>query len=103
MTQAKKGMGAEAGNELLDKAFRKKFGATINQLRKYRLLSTDLECRFEELLKERNWLVHESRGQNRNAIHSDPVAVKSSFADLTLWRMSRKPSYMRLAHLQNSM
>lgn len=74
VTQAKKGMGAKAGNELLGKAVGKTFGTTIHQATKARILSPELERRFCELLMERNWLVHKSRAQSRNAIHSDQVA-----------------------------
>jgi hypothetical protein len=69
-------MGTKAGNELLGKTFGKTFGATIHKITKAGLLSIVLERRFCELLRERNWLVHKSRAQSRNAIHSDPVAEK---------------------------
>jgi len=76
VTQARRGMGTKAGNELLDKALGKTFGTTIHRVTKAGLLSADLERRFCVLLRERNWLVHKSRAQSRNAIHSDPVAEK---------------------------
>jgi hypothetical protein len=71
--QARRGMGTEAGNLLLDKARRKTFGATIHELAKAGILSTDLEARFARLLAERNWLVHKSRSHSRGAIDSDAV------------------------------
>ena len=75
-TQAKKGMGTKAANEHLNKLSGKPFGTTINRIKKAGLISADLEHRFDALRSERNWLVHESRGQTSNAIHSDPVAEK---------------------------
>ncbi len=76
VTQAKMGMGTKAGNELLDKALGKTFGTTIHRATKAGLLSADLERRFCALLRERNWLVHKSRAQSSNAIHSDLAAEK---------------------------
>jgi hypothetical protein len=74
MTQAKRGMGTKAANELLEKALGKPFGITINKIMKAGLLSADLERRFDAIRKERNWIAHDSRAQSRNAIHSDQVA-----------------------------
>lgn len=71
LAQAKKGMGEAAGNVLTEKARKKTFGSTINKITKQGLLSTDLEGRFLNLLSERNWLVHRSRTESRDAIHSD--------------------------------
>ena len=69
-------MGLAAGNALLDKALSKTFGATIHQIAKAGLLSAQLEERLSNLLSERNWLVHKSRAQNRNAIYSDSATEK---------------------------
>lgn len=71
LAQAKKGMGLTAGNALVEKAKTKTFGTTIRQIAKEGLLSAELEARFINLLSERNWLVHGSRADSRNAIHSD--------------------------------
>lgn len=68
---SQKGMGADAGNILLDKALRKIFGVTIDRTVKAGLLNSDIEHRFRLILRDRNWLVHKSREQSRNAIHSD--------------------------------
>lgn len=76
VAQAWKGMGLAAGNALLDKALSKTFGATIHQIAKAGLLSAQLEERLSNLLSERNWLVHKSRAQNRNAIYSDSATEK---------------------------
>lgn len=76
VAQAKPGMGAEAGNELLKKAQRKTFGMTIDSLAKANLLPAELGERFHRLLAERNWLVHNSRATNRNAIHDDHAAKR---------------------------
>lgn len=76
ITQAKKGMGENAGNALVEKAKKKTFGSTIHNISKKGLLSADIKDRFFSLLKERNWLVHSSRADSRNAIHSDKVMEK---------------------------
>ena len=71
VTQAKKGMGEAAGNAFVEKAKKKTFGNTIHNITKQGLLSIELKDRFFDLLSERNWLVHSSRADSRNAIHSD--------------------------------
>lgn len=76
LTQVKNGMEIAAGDALVEKAQSKTFGATIHQITKAGLLVPDLEARFNDLLTERNWLVHNSRRTNRNAIHSDIAAEK---------------------------
>jgi len=68
-SQAKKGMGLDAGNALLDKALKNTFGITIKQMSKAGILSAELQDRFDNLLSERNWLVHKSRADSRSAIH----------------------------------
>ncbi|MBU4263921.1 MAG: hypothetical protein KKC76_18855 [Proteobacteria bacterium] len=69
--QAKKGMGEAAGNDLVKKAKKNTFGRTIKDIRKKGLLNKDLGGRFLRLLSERNWLVHQSRTESRDAVHSD--------------------------------
>jgi hypothetical protein len=71
VVHAKRGMGFEAGQALVDKAQSKTFGSTITQLAKAKQLPQEVETRFQTLLKERNWLVHGSRSSSRNAIHDD--------------------------------
>ncbi len=71
LAQAQKGMGLAAGNALIEKAQRKTFGNTINQMTKASLLSSELEARFTKLLDERNWLVHKSRASYPSAVHRD--------------------------------
>lgn len=71
LVQAEKGMGLVAANALIEKAKHKTFGATIHQMTKAGLLSSELNTRFTYLLTERNWLVHKSRASSRSAIHSD--------------------------------
>jgi len=74
--QATRGMGTEAGNLLLEKARKRTFGATIRDMAKASILSTELEARFTRLLAERNWLVHKSRSESRGAIDSDAAAQR---------------------------
>ena len=71
MTQAKKGMGSEAGIALLEPVQSLPFGVMLKKIRKAGLLEADLETRFNNILSERNWLVHRSRGTNRDALFSD--------------------------------
>lgn len=70
LVQAKKGMGLAAGSALVEKAQAKTFGATLHQIAKAGLISPEMEGRFEKILAERNWLVHRSRAESRNAIHN---------------------------------
>lgn len=71
LTQAKKGMGLSEGSVLVEKALAKTFGATLNQVTKAGLVPPEIEERFKKLLAERNWLVHRSRADSRDAIHHD--------------------------------
>lgn len=71
MEEATFGMGEEAGTALEAKAMRKTFGSTIHKMTKSGLLTSNVESRFTNLLSERNWLVHRSRADSRNAIHHE--------------------------------
>jgi len=75
LAKAKKGMGQTEGNNLIQKAQSKTFGSTIHEITKAGLISSALETRFTKILSERNWLVHNSRRDSRNAIHSDKIAL----------------------------
>lgn len=70
LVQAKKGMGLAEGNALVEKALVKTFGATLHQIAKAGLIPPEMAGRFEKILAERNWLVHRSRAESRNAIHN---------------------------------
>lgn len=74
--QAEKGMGLEAGNALVEKALQNTFGRNIGNIKKIGLIDTELETRISALLKERNWLVHHSRLDSRNAIYHDSAMNK---------------------------
>jgi uncharacterized protein YutE (UPF0331/DUF86 family) len=69
--QATAGMGEDLGRALVEKAKIKTFGATITQLAKAKRLEPDTQKRFQTLLAERNWLVHYSRADSRDAIHNE--------------------------------
>ncbi len=102
--QSKKGMGLDAGNALLDKALKKTFGETIKQMTKAGLLSAELQKNFESILKERNWLVHNSRADSRNAIHHDAAMHRTmsrlnAIADDTLILL-RKISALSDTHVK---
>lgn len=76
VAHAKPGMGLVAGQALVEEAQSKTFGRTIAQLLKSSHLSQAVELRFQALLSERNWLVHQSRSTSRDAIHSDGACAK---------------------------
>lgn len=75
LTQARKGMNLAEGNALVERAQAKTLGATIGQITKAGLLSAEVETRFTALLAERNWLVHRSRADSRNAVHDDKAMI----------------------------
>lgn len=75
VTQVQRGMG-ETGNALLSAALKLPFGATLKQMMNAGLLESSLEGRFKNILNERNWLVHKSRGASRDAIHSEAAMQK---------------------------
>jgi|SRR5271155_2568835 uncharacterized protein YutE (UPF0331/DUF86 family) len=73
VAQARRGMGATEGNALIENAQSQTFGKTVSQLGRAGLLKPDIQQRFGNLLKERNWLVHNSRDSSRDAVHDDLV------------------------------
>ncbi len=73
LVEAKKGMGHEAGQELVYSAQSKTFGATVNKLIRSKCLTSEVEEQFKKLLAERNWLVHNSRASSRNAVHDNQI------------------------------
>ncbi|MFM0134118.1 hypothetical protein [Paraburkholderia sediminicola] len=74
LTQATQGMGRTPGEALVEQAQSKTFGATIRQLAKAGLLDDELSSRFNALLDERNWLVHRSKADSRDAVHNKDSA-----------------------------
>jgi hypothetical protein len=58
VTQAKKGMGFEAGIALLEPVQLLPFGGILTKITNASLLDAGLETRFKKVLRERNWLVH---------------------------------------------
>lgn len=74
VAKATRGMGLDAGQELARKAQQKTFGATLHDIAKAGILPQDLQGRFWALLSERNWLVHKSRADSRDAVHHDAGA-----------------------------
>lgn len=73
-TKALPGMGLAAGNELFAKAQNRPFGFTLREIAGAGLFEPSLQARFDQLLAERNWLVHKSRAASRPAVHSDGAA-----------------------------
>jgi hypothetical protein len=76
VTQARKGMGSEAGMALLGPVLRLPFGGILNMITNAGLLDADLQTRFKKILGERNWLVHKSCSTSRDARFSDPGTDK---------------------------
>lgn len=76
VTQAKPGMELAAAQALVEEAQSKVFGKTITRLLKTNQLSQPVELRFQALLVERNWLVHQSRHTSRDAVHGDASCTK---------------------------
>ena len=70
-SKAKRGMGASEASALIERAKREPFGITVGGMAKAGLLSSELELRFRNVLKERNWLIHRSRSDNSAAMRSD--------------------------------
>jgi uncharacterized protein YutE (UPF0331/DUF86 family) len=76
LVQAQKGMGLEAGNLLFENAQKKTFGATVRRLAEAGLLTPELERGLNDILAERNWLVHRSRAASRGVPYNDAAAMK---------------------------
>lgn len=74
LAQATEGMGLVPALELVQKAQSKTFGATVRQFIKAGLLTSELEAEFASVLVDRNWLVHKSKAESRDAIYSDVAA-----------------------------
>ncbi len=68
--------GDKAGTAALERAKGKPFGATVTALANAKVLGPSLEPRFKRLLAERNWLVHRSRDDSRNAVWHDSAMAK---------------------------
>lgn len=77
MALAKPGMGLDAAKPILDDALAKTFGSSIHKMVKAKLLPEELAQRLLLLLTERNWLVHSSQSDNRNAIHHDAACQRA--------------------------
>ena len=71
LVQAEKGMGLNAGDDLIEKALKGTFGTTIRRITDEGLFQPDLKDRFLKLLSERNWLVHRSKADSRSAVHNN--------------------------------
>ncbi len=69
-SQAIRGMGVDKGNQLIERALKSTFGHTVDKLIKANLFSDELNKRFEKLKDERNWLVHRSCSDFKNAINN---------------------------------
>lgn len=70
-TQAKPGMGLLEGNALVEKAQSGTFGTIVKKLIAAKAVTADVEGPLQDLVRERNWLVHDSLRDSRSAVHSD--------------------------------
>ena len=66
-----RGVGAEQGALLSKDVQNKTMGALITSLRKAGVLSPAVSSRLEELLKDRNWLIHHARRENHGILASE--------------------------------
>jgi hypothetical protein len=71
VVQAKQGMGREDVEVKIGSALKGTFGSTIKELIKEQKMPEALEPRFKHLLAERNWLVHRSRSDSKDAVLTD--------------------------------
>lgn len=76
LTQLRRGMDRNEAETLVEKAKSKTFGVTVRQIVQAGLLDAALSGRLTRLLEERNWLVHQSRRDSRNAVHHDASMQK---------------------------
>ncbi len=76
-SEATPGIGVEAGLALEKAAKAKTFGRLLAGLKKKGTLEPDLEQRLDNILSERNWLVHRSRASSRSAVYHDTDAKKT--------------------------
>lgn len=65
-----KGMGEEAGNELLSHALKQTLGTTLKELNKAGVLETEFTNSLTDLLNDRNWLVHRARRETRGVVRN---------------------------------
>lgn len=74
--KAEKGMGFEEGTKLLVQQRKNTFGNTLHSIESSDILPDDLQARFTQILKERNWLAHGSNIQGLKAINSGQDTLK---------------------------
>jgi hypothetical protein len=79
--KATRGIGAVRGNELMKKAEALTLGALIRELSKAGVLEDKLANELNDVLKERNWLVHRARREKRGVL-ADPDALDHLTAQL---------------------
>jgi uncharacterized protein YutE (UPF0331/DUF86 family) len=71
VVHASKCIGVEAGRKLEASVSGRTFGTTLKKLREAGKMPSELEARFQSLLRERNWLIHSSRDTDRRAVLDD--------------------------------
>lgn len=63
--RAARGVGAKRGRDLLEKAQSRTFGHLLKELRSSGTLPSHLIPRLEQLLEDRNWVVHRAKRESR--------------------------------------
>ncbi len=71
---AKRGMGVQAGDELLRKVGERPFGSLLKEFSKSGILDPTLTERLITIRDARNWLVHRSRRESRGILGSHSKA-----------------------------
>lgn len=76
IAKASPGMGIDSGLEIVDGYRSKPFGTTVKALKSSEKVPSELMVRFQKLLEERNWLVHNSRSTSSSAVHDEAAFVQ---------------------------
>lgn len=73
--KAERGMGFEEGTKMLIQQNKKTFGNTLRSIQESNVLPQELQSQLSMILKERNWLAHESNIQGYKAIESEQDTI----------------------------
>jgi len=66
----------EESDEMLEKERKGTFGSIYNKVRKEEIIPERLYSRFDKLIKERNWLIHNSRTEIRKDLYNTLATLK---------------------------
>ena len=76
------GVGEKVGGELLAAVHGKTFGQVLREFKEQGILDVALESRLQNLVNERNWLVHRAKRENRGVLN-DPAAYEQLAARIS--------------------